>query len=202
MRVLITGTAQVLGSAVADHLEHEVLGCLHGYDGRPLDQVDAVLHLAPFDSPIGDDAVALEESTLGTYKLMSSARDAGVERVVLASSLAVYDTYPEAFMVDEMWRPIAPTEPIALGAFLAESCAREFVREGGIHGIALRFLPIGDDRETNTQLADALHAIDCALTCRFEPNRYRWHVCNIAASSRFILRDARNYLNFERQGHA
>jgi nucleoside-diphosphate-sugar epimerase len=163
--------------------------------------MDAVLHVEAFDAPQpeGDEAEeqALEYATLGTYVLCQEARRAGVERIVVTGSLRIFDAYPGNYLVDEMWKPRPAPDAVGLAPFLCEQVAREFAREGGINGVCLRFLPIGDHPERNTRPADALHAIDCALALKFTMSGYRWHVFHIASSPRFLMRDARIKLGFK-----
>jgi nucleoside-diphosphate-sugar epimerase len=225
MHILITGADRPLAQAVAGHLRphHELCltgvgeapeGC-GGADYRQADLrsqavveklvagIDAILHLAefdpaPLDRPDAEQA-AIERATLGSYILCDEARKAGVDRVVVVSTLEVFDAYPDSYMLDEQWKPLPDPTAEHLAPHLCETVVREFVREGPIAGVGLRFAPIGNDPERHTRLADALGAIDRALEVKLGPPSYRWHVFHVASSPRFIMREARLTLGLEEQ---
>jgi nucleoside-diphosphate-sugar epimerase len=225
MTVLVTGADRSLGAGVADYLApdrdlrrcgrtapDDVDGTTENYSRADLTApgtaadlvagVDAALHLAPHDpAPPADDRAEcdlLRRASLGTYRLCAAAREAGVDRVVLAGTLGVYDGYPEAYVVDERWKPRPAPEAASLAPYLAELSAREFPREGGIRGICLRMGPLGDAPD-GTTWANALHAVECALEASFEPAGYRWHVFNVGNSTRFLNREAHEHVGFTRQ---
>jgi len=217
MRILITGADRPLGQAAARHLadRHDLRLTGRSGDGsdgggppradlRDVAQVrelvtglDAVLHLAEFDPAPCPEGEALEHATLGTYVLCREARQAGAGRIVVAGTLKLFDAYPDDYVIDEMWKPRPAPEAEHLAPYLCETVAREFVREGGIDGVCLRFAPIGVHPERNTHLADALRAIDCALSVRFETPGYRWHVAHVASAPRFRDREASIWLGFQ-----
>ncbi len=210
MNLLVTGAGRPLADRLIAYLqeatEHRLnvrslTDCL---DARACEAalagIDAVVHAANFDrspepSP-ADAGAALEQATLGSYHLADAARKCGVERIVVIGSLRIFRAYPEDMLIDEMWKPRPRPEPAELAPFLAEQGVREFAREGPICGICLRFLPIGEDPETQTRESDALHAVDCALALPFAPGGYRWHVFHIANSPRYLMRDAIRQLKF------
>ena len=220
MKLLITGADRPLGREAARHLaqRHDVRLCgFSPFAGAPpayqtvdlrsaetvatlVEGIEAVVHLAEFESPARPDLDMLEHASLGTYQLFMAAREAHVDRVVLVSRLSFFDVYPEDYLIDEMWRPWPATEPAEMAPFYAEVVAREFCHEGGIRCPCLRFSPIGDDPERNTSLPDALEAIDRALELTFTETGYRWQIYHVSSSPRFIIRDAKLLLGFTRQG--
>jgi nucleoside-diphosphate-sugar epimerase len=215
MRILITGADRPFGRLAAEHLAgaHDLrltgTGAGEGEPGyRRADLRDeaavrelvagmqAVVHAAELDpEPLADEIETLHRASYGTYVLCEQARKAVVERIVIASTLALFDACPPDWVIDEMWKPRPQPRQEHLAPFLCEKVAREFVREGGLCGIALRFLPIGRDHAAHTT-ADALSALDKALAVPFAPVGYRWHVLHIADTPRFLVRDARNYLGW------
>src|SRR5688572_24482697 len=59
-----------------------------------LEGVDAILHLAPYlpaRITEADPITALDDATRGTFVLTNAARQAGIERIVLASTLDLFD---------------------------------------------------------------------------------------------------------------
>ncbi len=229
MKILITGADRPLGKMAARHFMEKHALRLSGLSPREvagfsesdyvqadlrqeeaaaslLEDVDAILHLANFNAPEcesnQDELDALEHAATGTYFLTREARKAGVERIIIGGSLRIFDFYPDEFLIDEMWKPHPSTNISQLAPYLSESVAREFVREGGICGMALRFMPIGEDSEKETRSADAMAALEKALAYEFQVPGYRWHVFHVASSERFIMRNARMILGMPRKEKA
>ncbi len=206
MRILITGGDQQLGGIVGAHFgrDHDVLLTGRGDKGPAssdlefrtadlrdpemvpslLEDADAVLHLADFDPPAIDAGDAeqqrLEISARGTYVLLESARVAGVERVVLASTMDLVSDYPEDFLVDEFWLPRPEANANSLAPYLSEIVCREFCREGGIRCVCLRFGTLDEPHGTNT--TDAIEAIEKALVLPMRDPGYRWELYHISSS--------------------
>lgn len=165
MNVLVTGGAGFIGAALANRLLLEghrvrVLDnlsagnpeCLHtdihftrgDVTDKPklwalLNNVDCVYHLAA--------RVSVPESILypreynatnvgGTVALMEAMRDAGVKRVVLASSGAIYGEQTQT-LVTEMLRP-RPTSPYGVSKLSAEHYVTTIGRLWGIETVILR----------------------------------------------------------------
>ncbi|MCL4300407.1 MAG: NAD-dependent epimerase/dehydratase family protein [Anaerolineae bacterium] len=165
MRFLITGGAGFIGTALANRLIRQghtvrVLDDLSAGDSANLDpaihftrgdvedkpkvwrllnKIDCVYHLAA--------RVSVPESVLypreynstnvgGTVAIMEAMRDAGVKRVVLASSGAVYGEQ-EVEKVGESLLP-NPDSPYGVSKLAAEGYMRTIGRLWGIETVALR----------------------------------------------------------------
>jgi nucleoside-diphosphate-sugar epimerase len=122
-----------------------------------VDGVDAILHLAPltmFDPQEVDDASALDIATRGTFVLLNAAREAGVQHIILASTLDLFDRMPTHWRVSEAWKPRPMPSTPQLCAWLAELSARENARAGGLEVICLRFGRIVNDTQAASQPFD------------------------------------------------
>jgi nucleoside-diphosphate-sugar epimerase len=113
--------------------------------------VDYVLHQAAFPSvprSIEDPVSSNEVNISGTLHLLVAARDAGVRRLVFASSSSVYGEI-EALPKVESMSP-APISPYALQKLAAETYCRMFHRLYGLETVALRYFNIFGPRQDPT----------------------------------------------------
>lgn len=111
--------------------------------------VDCVIHLAAIPSvprSVREPRRAHRANVEATHELLLAAREAGVRRVVLASSSSVYgesETLPE----HEGLRP-APQSPYALHKLIGEQYAALFSRLYGLETVALRFFNVFGPRQS------------------------------------------------------
>ncbi|TFG73126.1 MAG: NAD(P)-dependent oxidoreductase [Anaerolineales bacterium] len=107
---------------------------------------DAVVHLAALTTPgAGPEHVLFQINVNGTFNVYRAAADAGIQRVVSASSInALGYNYGiksfdiEYFPIDEM-HPTFTTDPYSFSKDMVEEIAGYFWRREGISGAALRF---------------------------------------------------------------
>ncbi len=135
-----------------------------------------------------NEVAALDDATRGSFVLANAARQAGVERFILASTLDIFDRFPSHWQINEVWRP-RPTPDISqLSPWLGELSVRENTRLGPFQSICLRFGEIVDDAHASNNVFDArwvhiddvVHAIGCAL--RYQPHiTPAWSVFHIMA---------------------
>ncbi len=221
MRVLITGADQPLGRLAAEALSTEHTLTLTGLsasntgegylqaDLREPDQVapllqevDAILHLAPHARPVTPDwraeNAALDHAGRGTYVLLQEAVKAGVQRIVLASRLELMAAWPENYVVDETWKALPAANAAALAPFMAELTVREFVRAENILSVCLRMGDLGEAAD-GTTAADAIAAIRAAMILDPAERKYRWWPYHICSTDRYSLGSATQApLNFQR----
>ncbi|MGH2371362.1 MAG: NAD-dependent epimerase/dehydratase family protein, partial [Chloroflexota bacterium] len=98
-----------------------------------------------------------------------AAVEAGVRRVVLGSTLALFERYPAQWAVSEAWRPLPDVTVVShLAAYLAEESAKEIARVEPLQVVCLRFADVVDDRVIAGQRYDPrwLHVDDAVQACR------------------------------------
>jgi UDP-glucose 4-epimerase len=109
---------------------------------------ERVFHLSALVSVPQSVAQPLEShrrNVLGTLEVLTAARAAGVRRVVVASSSAVYGDGPEPRKREDL--PPRPQSPYALQKYAAEQYARLFHALYGLETVALRFFNVFGPRQ-------------------------------------------------------
>jgi nucleoside-diphosphate-sugar epimerase len=113
--------------------------------------VDYILHQGAIpsvprsiDNPLDTD----EANVRGTLNLLLAARDAGVKRVVCASSSAVYGNIPTLPKTEEM-KP-APLSPYAVSKLAGEHYCQVFYQVYGLETVALRYFNVFGPRQDPT----------------------------------------------------
>jgi len=155
---LSTGKRENLASFQGD-LEIQV-GDLRDADAikAATQTMDLVFHLAAFISvPQSmlepDNCFAI--NVAGTATLLEAARQAGVRKVVLSSSTAVYGN-PDRFPTDEQ-TPVSPLSPYALSKYVNELYARLYTQTFGLPVTALRYFNVyGPRQNPNSAYAAAI----------------------------------------------
>ncbi len=168
-KFVITGGAGFIGSNLAEALanENEVVviddlstgmaenlaglevqlrkGCITDLSilKDAFERADCIFHQAAIASvkksiedPVRTDEVGIE----GTLKVLIAAKDAGVRRVILASSAAVYGSSPELPKKEDMMPE--PKSPYAVTKLAGEHYARVFRELYGLETVALRYFNV------------------------------------------------------------
>ncbi|MGH2830629.1 MAG: NAD-dependent epimerase/dehydratase family protein, partial [Actinomycetota bacterium] len=101
-----------------------------------------------------DDPLLTDEcNTRGTLNLLIAAHDAGVRRVVYASSSSVYGDPPEPLRRED--QPAAPISPYAVSKLAGENYCRAFTAIHGLSTVSLRYFNVfgpGQHRESRYAL--------------------------------------------------
>jgi UDP-glucose 4-epimerase len=110
--------------------------------------VDCVFHLAALTSvsqSILDPLLTQEINTTGTLNVLWSAVKAGVSRVVIASSCAIYgDAHQPPLKEADL---PAPKSPYAASKLTAEALAESFYHAYGLETVCLRYFNVYGDRQ-------------------------------------------------------
>ncbi|MBF6589340.1 MAG: SDR family oxidoreductase [Ktedonobacterales bacterium] len=134
----LTGRAEIVRGDLRDleAVREAVTGC------------EVVFHQAALPSvprSIADPLASLEINVNGTQHVLLAARDAGVRRVVYASSSSVYGNTPTLPKHEAMCP--APLSPYALQKLTAEQLCGIFTRIYGLETVALRYFNVFGPRQ-------------------------------------------------------
>ena len=129
---------------------------------------DVVLHQAALGSvprSIEDPSACHESNVTGFLNILVAARDAGVKRLIYASSSAVYGDAPELPKVEE--NVGHPLSPYAATKMMNELYADAFSRAYGFGSIGLRYFNVfGPRQDPNGAYAAVISAWIAALLRR------------------------------------
>lgn len=127
--------------------------------------VDFVLHQAALGSvprSIDDPFTTHECNSTGTLKLLLAARDAGVQRLVYASSSSVYGDTETLPKIETM--PTSPRSPYALSKLSGEIYCQLFSSLYGFETVSLRYFNVfGPRQDEHSQYAAVIPRFATAL---------------------------------------
>jgi nucleoside-diphosphate-sugar epimerase len=109
---------------------------------------DTVFHQAALPSvprSIQDPLTTSEVNVTGTLNLLLAARDAGVRRIVYASSSSVYGGLAEERKRED--HPVSPLSPYGVSKYAAEANCRAFWHVYGLETVALRYFNVFGPRQ-------------------------------------------------------
>ncbi len=113
-----------------------------------MEGVEVVFHqgaLASVPRSIADPIASLETNVNGTHHVLLAARDAGVRRLVYASSSSVYGNTPTLPKREDM--PPAPMSPYAAHKLSGELLCQVFTQVYGLETVALRYFNVFGPRQ-------------------------------------------------------
>ena len=113
-----------------------------------LDGVEVVFHLAALPSvarSVADPRASHEVNVDGTLNVLLAAGDAGVRRLVYASSSSVYGDTPLLPKHEEM--PVSPRSPYAAAKLAGEAYCRAFSHVYPLETVCLRFFNVFGPRQ-------------------------------------------------------
>jgi UDP-glucose 4-epimerase len=117
--------------------------------------VEAVFHQGALPSvarSVSDPLTSHEVNATGTLGLLVAARDAGVRRVVYASSSSVYGDTPVLPKSEDL--PTNPLSPYAVSKLAGEQYCRVFARLYGLETVCLRYFNVfGPRQDPNSEYA-------------------------------------------------
>jgi len=137
---------------------------------RAVEGVDYVLHQGALPSvprSIADPLTSNAANITGTLHLLVAARDAGVKRVVYASSSAVYGDSPTLPKREDMLP--APKSPYAVSKLSGEHYCQVFTQVYGLETVSLRYFNVFGPRQDPTSQYAAVIPIFITAMLRGEP---------------------------------
>jgi NAD+ dependent glucose-6-phosphate dehydrogenase len=186
-RVLVTGAEGTIGTAVREHLagRYELTSLTltpqefpsHVADIADLDailpafeKVDAVVHLAALVSLEAPWDDVLRNNIVGTYNVFEAARQAGVSRVVFASSHHVVGMYeldgaPTIYQPDDERRydhtaEIRPDSLYGVSKAFGEALGRMYMERHGLRVFCLRIAAVRAEDAAAAPTANPLVELD------------------------------------------
>ncbi len=118
-----------------------------------VDGVDFILHQGALPSvprSIKDPITSNEVNVTGTLNILDAALDAGVKRVVFASSSSIYGDSPTLPKQEDMIPN--PLSPYAVSKLAGEKYCQVFARIYNLHTVALRYFNVfGPRQDPNSQ---------------------------------------------------
>ncbi len=130
-----------------------VQGDLRNFDAvrEAMTGVEVVFHqgaMASVPRSIAHPIESLETNINGTQHVLLAARDAGVRRVVYASSSSIYGNTPTLPKYEQM--PPHPMSPYAVHKLTGELLCEMFTRLYGLETVALRYFNVFGPRQDPT----------------------------------------------------
>ncbi|NWF93003.1 MAG: SDR family oxidoreductase [Syntrophaceae bacterium] len=167
--------------------------------------VEYVFHQAALPSvqrSVEDPLTSNSINVVGTLNILLAARDAGVKRLIYASSSSVYGDTPTLPKREEM--PPNPLSPYALQKYVGEQYCKLFFRLYGLETISLRYFNIFGPRQDPKSIYSAVipRFIDALLEGRSpvifgdgEQSRDFTYIENVVQAN--LLAMSANHLNGE-----
>jgi UDP-glucose 4-epimerase len=132
---------------------------------------EVVFHIAALPSvprSIQDPLTSHHTNSTGTLNVLLAARDAGVRRVVMASSSSVYGMNEALPKREDM--PPAPISPYAVGKLAGEGYCRSFAEVYGLETVALRYFNVfGPRQDPRSQYAAVIPRFIASLLAAEPP---------------------------------
>lgn len=197
MKILVTGGAGFIGSHLVTALlnaGHDVTvlddlssGRFSNLDGLPIEfiqgsvsdfeavktavsHIDLIFHQAAFVSvprSIVEPELNHASNITGTFHVFEAARQAGVRRIVYASSAAVYGDLPA--LPKQESDPLAPSTPYAMAKRSNELLAAVYTQQYGIDTIGLRYMNVFGPRQDPTSPYSGVLSIFCQAAITQKP---------------------------------
>ena len=136
--------------------------------------IDFILHQAALPSvprSIKDPITTNEVNVVGTLNVLDAAREAGVKRVVYASSSSIYGNSAILPKVEDMAPD--PLSPYAVSKLAAEKYCKVFYEIYGLETVCLRYFNVfGPNQDPSSQYSAAIPKFITAILNGSQPTIY------------------------------
>jgi UDP-glucose 4-epimerase len=136
--------------------------------------IEVILHQAALPSvprSINDPITTNEVNVMGTLNILDAAKDAGVRRIVYASSSSVYGDNPELPKREDMFPN--PLSPYAVSKLAGEKYCNVFSRLYGVETVTLRYFNVfGPKQDPNSQYSAVIPKFIEAIKADKQPIIY------------------------------
>jgi UDP-glucose 4-epimerase len=134
---------------VAEYVE-VIEGDVGNYDTvrASMEQVDIVFHeaaIASVPETVGNPLASERVNYRGTLNILEAARHAGVQRVMIACSAAVYGDLPELPKQEDM--AVKPLSPYAVDKLASEQACQMYTYLYGLETVSLRYFNVFGPRQ-------------------------------------------------------
>jgi len=137
-------------------------------------QVDMVFHeaaIASVPETVGNPLASERVNYRGTLNILEAARHAGVQRVMLACSAAVYGDLPELPKREAM--PVKPQTPYAIDKLASEYACQAYYSLYGLETVSLRYFNVfGPRQDPSSPYSGVISIFSDALTHGKQPLIY------------------------------
>ena len=180
-----------------------------GVAARAVDGMDAVILTSEPPGAQPKDELErnqhlLDLATRGTHVLLKAAVEAGIKRIIYASTLRIFRAYPPDVFISEYWEPRPTPDMNEMAPYLAERVCQEFARA---HPVTVTVLRLGElvleEEVVGTgndlmwlDVRDAVRAIGWALDRDASSDvwwtrRYAlYHICAAIPNAKFLTAQA------------
>ncbi len=154
----------------------------------------AAIHFIPHCN--ANPTTALMTNTVGTESILNACKNQNIEKVLIASTAAVYPI--SDLPNNEDTTEVAPIDIYGLSKMFAELLSQKFFRETGTDTIILRLFNAVGPRETNPHVIphifESLKTSDCIPLGNIKPKRDYIHTRDIAEAIYTICKsDSKGY---------
>jgi len=138
---------------------------------QAVNNVEVILHEAALPSvprSINDPITTNEVNVMGTLNILDAAKDAGVRRIVYASSSSIYGDNPILPKKEDMLPN--PLSPYAVSKLAGEKYCQVFAKLYGIETVVLRYFNVfGPKQDPNSQYSAVIPKFIKAINADKQP---------------------------------
>ncbi len=146
-----------------DNLHNPLLHIVHGDISqikdtlKDLKDLDVVFHeaaIASVTDSVRNPAKVFDSNVASTMKVMDFCLDAGVKKIIFASSSAVYGDLPKDILKEDL--VCKPTSPYGASKLAVENYLYGYWRTYGLKSVSLRYFNVYGPRQSNNEYSGVI----------------------------------------------